>query len=664
MRGMVFREGNCKAVLSREQDFEVGPIEHEDDISRYRMPRGSPIQLPTRDPEQDISVYGDALFAFDDLIGWLERNPYEDPRQREEPSDWHVDNYTASVELRLKHAGEMVHQVVRDNHDIPNSYVWRLFWEIAAVPQSFYADDHGYDHNGQIEMLRVMRGARRDLASHIDRWLLPADSTSGGLTVAKGEGETIEFLMPDCGVEYDVFICHASEDKGSIVRDLEAALTAIGARVWLDEVKLVWGDSLSSSIDSGLSRSRYGLVVLSPAFFKKQWTQRELQGLVQRQMGERRTVILPLYHNISVDDVRQFSPPLADAFALESTMGVAAIAERFKAMLVDPPSADISDSLPPAPNAVSMLERAKSLIQGGQQIPLEDFLKRETDSAIDAISTPSFDLNADSGSDESFFIEFKRRITAYEAALSGLNAIQMVVAYYGGSEHHVALRRSLEKLGDLPHDTGKSSSGGTKLWKLLQRYPAVLSYHRSAAAAIASEHWHNLQPLIKADIAAGPLEYVRAPMLLQMRPYLPFEGSIPWLSQTDFAKPVNSSYTPADDLLADKVAEALGWFGVDQHEADRIFDRWLFLAQIAFNEIPETQGRWDPVFSYGRWWRILAQFRGWDQSPQGRLVAAVRTDGDASPILGSGIAEQKAARFLYLAAEAEKLIMEVVRKRG
>ena len=63
---------------------------------------------------------------------------------------------------------------------------------------------------------------------------------------------------------YDVFICHASEDKDDFVRPLAEALRSHRLEVWYDEFALDVGDSLREAIDRGLATSRYGIVVLSP----------------------------------------------------------------------------------------------------------------------------------------------------------------------------------------------------------------------------------------------------------------------------------------------------------------------------------------------------------------------------------------------------------------
>ena len=82
------------------------------------------------------------------------------------------------------------------------------------------------------------------------------------------------------------------------------------------------GDSLREAIDRGLATSRFGIVVISPSFFEKRWTQRELNGLVAREMAEDRHLILPIWHNVDHKEVLQYSPPLADLLALSSASGL------------------------------------------------------------------------------------------------------------------------------------------------------------------------------------------------------------------------------------------------------------------------------------------------------------------------------------------------------
>lgn len=123
-------------------------------------------------------------------------------------------------------------------------------------------------------------------------------------------------------MEYDVFICHASEDKDDFVRPLAEKLRQHHIDVWYDEFSLSIGDSLTQKIDEGLSRSRYGIVVLSQNFFRKPWAKRELNGLTSREMIEGKDLILPIWHRVDAQDVMQYSPPLADKKAGSSGDGI------------------------------------------------------------------------------------------------------------------------------------------------------------------------------------------------------------------------------------------------------------------------------------------------------------------------------------------------------
>ena len=108
-------------------------------------------------------------------------------------------------------------------------------------------------------------------------------------------------------VKWDVFISHASEDKEDFVRPLANTLISLGVSVWYDEFTLSIGDSLSRSIDKGLSRARFGLVVISPAFIAKRWPEYELRSLVARE-GKRRKIILPVWHGVEHAQVLSLQP--------------------------------------------------------------------------------------------------------------------------------------------------------------------------------------------------------------------------------------------------------------------------------------------------------------------------------------------------------------------
>lgn len=130
------------------------------------------------------------------------------------------------------------------------------------------------------------------------------------------------------GMQYDVFISHASEDKEGFVRDLAHALAEQRLNVWFDEFTLNVGDSVRRSIDEGLKNSKFGIVVLSPSFFSKRWTEWELDGLVIRHLQNGGNVVLPIWHDVDHNAVTSFSPPLANVMAIPSSVGVSEVVKR------------------------------------------------------------------------------------------------------------------------------------------------------------------------------------------------------------------------------------------------------------------------------------------------------------------------------------------------
>ena len=121
----------------------------------------------------------------------------------------------------------------------------------------------------------------------------------------------------------DVFICHASEDKEDVARPLAEGLRRAGLTVWFDEFELALGDRLRRTIERGLSISRFGAVILSHSFFQKDWPQAELDALFA--LEQESTKILPIWHGLSLEDIRRLAPLLADRLAISTSEGIQAV---------------------------------------------------------------------------------------------------------------------------------------------------------------------------------------------------------------------------------------------------------------------------------------------------------------------------------------------------
>lgn len=182
-----------------------------------------------------------------------------------------------------------------------------------------------------------------------------------------------------CAMDFDIFISHASEDKEDLVRPLAEQLRQRGLRVWLDETELKLGDSLRRSIDRGLSTSRFGLVILSPNFLSKEWPQKELDGLVAREDGSSK-VILPIWHNVTRDNILAYSPLLADKIAAPTSKGLNYVADQVIAAVKD-----ISYSLN-SPEPVQTTVKQKSHTFQNLIIQMLDRVQESADSGFPGVT--------------------------------------------------------------------------------------------------------------------------------------------------------------------------------------------------------------------------------------------------------------------------------------
>jgi uncharacterized protein YjbI with pentapeptide repeats len=118
----------------------------------------------------------------------------------------------------------------------------------------------------------------------------------------------------------DFFISHASADKDAVARPLAQALRQRNLRVWFDEQEIKAGDRLDDLIAQGTRECVFGIVVASPKFFGRQWTEAEMDLLE----GKRLFLVL---HEMSIEELRNIRPALAMRRCLYAAMGPEGLAD-------------------------------------------------------------------------------------------------------------------------------------------------------------------------------------------------------------------------------------------------------------------------------------------------------------------------------------------------
>jgi len=253
----------------------------------------------------------------------------------------------ASDELRerIKLAAERVKQLIDSG--------WTA--DQMTTVQKAFLDCFGmfdrWDKDPQTDLYHAVEGAFADLGQHN-----PAQATMNHRRLSQVQVDTANEFLSDLDLYYaerhpsapkptaetvkadaaavaeavshlkvDAFVSYASDDK-KFVRELASRLRSSGVKLWVDESELTVGDTLRGKIDEGLKSCQYGIVVLSESFFRKPWPQSELDALVGMQNASGRKVILPVWLDVTEEQVRARSPLLAVHLAARSSEGIEKVA--------------------------------------------------------------------------------------------------------------------------------------------------------------------------------------------------------------------------------------------------------------------------------------------------------------------------------------------------
>ena len=118
--------------------------------------------------------------------------------------------------------------------------------------------------------------------------------------------------------QYDVFISHANRDKENFVEELYQAINKLGINIFYDKESLEWGDNWKAAILNGTKKSEFAVIVISENFFDREWTEKELAEFLSRQNRNGQKLILPILHNITLAQLQERYPSVADIQAIDS----------------------------------------------------------------------------------------------------------------------------------------------------------------------------------------------------------------------------------------------------------------------------------------------------------------------------------------------------------
>jgi TIR domain len=129
------------------------------------------------------------------------------------------------------------------------------------------------------------------------------------------------------------FVSYAGEDR-EIAEAIARDLTQLGVPTFYDRDSLEPGDSIVDRIHSALAQADFGVLIVSPEFLQKDWPQQETRQLV-RDYIEGRTRLLPVWHNVTPEQVREHQPALSDIWAVSTENGLREVVRKLASQMIE-----------------------------------------------------------------------------------------------------------------------------------------------------------------------------------------------------------------------------------------------------------------------------------------------------------------------------------------
>ena len=216
-----------------------------------------------------------------------------------------------------------VDRINRENKKAVSDYNRKVDAHNKKVVANYNADVRRHNSRADAHNKRVLADLNRQLRSETSS----IKYTEPERLLADRVYEAVAALDPR---EYDSFLSYASIDGAEVAGKLRESLESLGVAVWFNEVAIIPGRSQSLQMDAGLRKARSGIALLTPAYLTGRfWTERELGALLCKQ------TLIPVLHNVTLDDVKQYSGILPDLAGFSTARdSIADIAKKIAAAVM------------------------------------------------------------------------------------------------------------------------------------------------------------------------------------------------------------------------------------------------------------------------------------------------------------------------------------------
>jgi hypothetical protein len=264
-------------------------------------------------------------------------------------------------------------------------------------------------------------------------------------------------------------------------------------------------------------------------------------------------------------------------------------------------------------------------------IELDDYINGYLRKAMTDLSLEKFSPNGNANGEE-----FIKRIAAYEAAVSNLQTIAILLARWGNPDHLLLLEKIFSRLAEV--DKG---SGGSVAWLRLGWYPLVVLMYAAGVAALSARRYAALRIILATPVPAGQVisDHVESPIVLPAFTAMnEIADGFKWLPGHD------QHHVPRSEHLFERMRAPLDDALLLSSGYETLFDRFECLLALTFADFNDPSGSraWGPLGRFS--WKT--HFSG---GPMTLLIAEASEKGDNWPVLGTGLFGGNLERFLKIA---------------
>lgn len=290
-------------------------------------------------------------------------------------------------------------------------------------------------------------------------------------------------------------------------------------------------------------------------------------------------------------------------------------------------------TIPSAEGPQTLSDVVKALLSDpAQRIRLDDLTTVHTRRAIDRISEQHFPVSSPY-TDE----EFISRVERYEAAVSDLVEIVVLLSKWGGPDQLPQLERLLTRLYEAERPVG-----GLNVWLELQWYPIFVLMYAAGISALSARNYHALAIALQTPVrdGAGRVEGDSRPLVQAVVRHL-----------TDIVRSFNKlpgldrRYTARSDHLLKTLQPTLEDLLFLGRAYEDLFDKFEVLLALAHADVqhPTDGSGWGPPGRFA--WLQHSREPG----PYNELVEEAKKAGDAWGPVQAGLFQRSIKRFLEVA---------------